>query len=84
MGSPNTTNATASTTLFIAKGIDMSKLLDELMEEISPEIPEDAVTVKMLQDKGATRYEAREILREKHENHGWNKVWYKGAYWYWK
>ena len=59
-------------------------LLDELMAEIRPEIPEEAVTVKMLQDKGATRYEAREKLRDKHENHGWNKVWYKGKYCYWK
>jgi hypothetical protein len=66
------------------KGIDMSKLLEELMAEIHPEIPEDAATVRKLMDEGATRYHARTILREKYEKHGWNKVWYGGEYHYWK
>ncbi len=64
--------------------ISDNDLLDELMAEISPEIPEDAVTVNKLMAKGATRYYARKTLRDKHENHGWEKVWSGGEYHYWK
>ncbi len=84
MGSSHFADATASTSITLAEGIDMSKLIDELMREIVPEIPEDAATVNKLIAKGATRYHARKILQDKHENHGWEKVWRGREYWYWK
>ncbi len=64
--------------------ISDNELLDELMAEISPEIPKDAATVNKLIAKGATRYYARKILQDKKENHGWEKVWGGGEYHYWK
>ena len=75
MGSPNTTNATARTTLSYMKGIDMSKLLEELVAEYKASLPpKDAVTVKQLaKELGKSADFARDILNEKVKNHGWIK-----------
>ena len=75
MGSPNTTHATARTAISYMKGIDMSKLLEELVAEYKASLPpKDAVTVKQLaKELGKSADFARDILNEKVKNHGWIK-----------
>lgn len=75
--SPKTPN------ISIGPEVDMSKLIEELMREIKPDIPEDAVTRNKLIAAGATTWQARQKLKEIEEL-GWNKVWYRGEYFYWK
>lgn len=86
MGSPNTTNAAARTTLFIAEDIDMSKLLEEIAAEyIASKPPDDAVTVLQFAEAiGETAPVAREYLDKKVKKENWKMINFKGSNYYWK
>lgn len=86
MGSPNTTNATASTTIFITEEIDMSKLLEEIAAEYTAsKPPDDAMTVKQFADAiGETAPVARDYLDKKVKKENWKMINFKGSNYYWK
>ena len=86
MGSTHTTNATARTTITLAEGIDMSKLLEELTAEyLSGKPPDDAVTVKQFAEAiGETQPVAREYLDKKVKKENWKTISFKGSNYYWK
>ena len=86
MGRTDTTNAVSRTTVTLAEGVDMNDILEELYKELVPDIPEHAVTIKMLIERGKgkiTRNSAQRLLQTRHEKEGWNKVWYERQNWYW-
>ena len=86
MGSTHTTNATARTTVTIAEGIDMNKLMEELAAEyLASKPPDDAVTVKQFAAAiGETAPVAREYLDKKVKKENWKMINFKGANYYWK
>jgi len=86
MGSPDTANALSRTTVIIMEGVDMNELLEELRRELVPDIPDDAVTIKMLvdMDENISKSTAQRHLEEKIENEGWVKAKFKGTNYYWK
>lgn len=86
MGSEHTTNATARTTITLMEGIDMNKLLDELVKEYEDSRPpEDAVSVGQLAEKlDTSKTYARAILERKEKNEGWISALFRGGKYYWK
>ena len=87
MGSSYTENATARTTLSYMKGIDMNKLMEELVQEFnSSRPPEDAVTVREFMEnlKDISMTNARLFLDRKVKNEGWTRAKYLGINYYWK
>jgi hypothetical protein len=63
----------------------MNELLEELRRELVPDIPDDAVTIKMLvdMDENISKSTAQRHLEEKVKNKGWTKVTLKGTNYYW-
>ena len=66
--------------------ITTNELLEELYKELVPDIPENAVTVKMLVERGKGKINknaAQRMLLAHYENDNWNRVRYESGYWYW-
>ena len=91
MGRTNTKNAHARTSITYLKGVDMSKLLDEIVSEFkASRPPKDAITIKMFLDKlksdGIVEDDhfARDWLKEKVKHDGWKELSWKGKLWFWK
>ncbi len=87
MGCTDTTNAAASTSITIATGVDMSKLLEELVREFeSNRPPKEAVTVaQFVQELDAVSVTyARAYLDKKLSKEGWESTIFRGIKYYWK
>ena len=87
MGLPDFANATARTTLTLAEGIDMSKLLEELAAEFkASRPPEDAITVAQFVEKleNISVTYARAYLDKKVDKEGWESTIFRGIKYYWK
>ena len=87
MGRTYTQNATARTTVTIAKEVDMSKLLEELVKEFeSNRPPKEAVTVAQFVQEldGVSVTYARTYLDKKVSKEGWKSVIFRGIKYFWK
>jgi len=86
MGRTDTTNAAASTSITIATGVDMSKLLEELVKEYDDSKPgKGAVTVlELAESLISSKTYARAILERKVKYEGWISTKFRGQKHYWK
>ena len=86
MGLPDFTNATARSSVTIAEGIDMNKLLEELAADFEARRPpKDAITVRMFSDRvNVGRSQARFELARLEKEEGWVTTKFGGTRYYWK
>lgn len=87
MGSTHTQNATARTTISYMKGIDMNKLMEELVKEYeASRPPKEAVTVRTFAEqlKNVSMTNARIFLDKKVKDDGWLTKKFQGVKHYWE
>ena len=86
MGSTHTTNATARTSITLATGVDMNKLLEELAADFEARRPpEDAITVRAFAEGvGCGRTMARTELERLVNEDGWTTSIFGGTRYFWK
>ena len=86
MARTNTKNAHAQTSVTVMKGVDMSKLLEEIAQEVrSNTPPKDAITAGQLaEETGENTWWCRKLLNHKVAKEGWQSTLYKKEKYYWK
>ena len=82
MGGTYTKNAHARTNVTI---MEVKMDWEELYKELAPYVSPNAKTVRMMleENKNISENTLRVKLVKLVENHGWNKVHYRGRNWYW-